>query len=104
MVSRTAIRFPKTSLPFQSSTLLTLQADKIYLYCEGDPKPHILVQMAAGRWVHEAEVQPALSYPDLWLQLSATCITMRTKCQMSLQKNSFPNLLKIYSAPCYRYC
>lgn len=53
---------------------------------------------------YEAEVQPALSYLALWLQLSATCITMRTECQMSLQENSSPNLLRIYSASCYRYC
>lgn len=49
LVPRTAIRFPKTNFPFQSSPLLTLQADKIHLYCEGNPKSHISVQMAAGR-------------------------------------------------------
>lgn len=50
---------------------------------------------------HEAEVQPAFSHLALWLQLSATGITMRTECQMSLRENSFPDLLKIYFAPCY---
>ena len=43
---------------------------------------------------HEAGVHTALSLPALRLQLSATCITVRTKCRMSRQEKFLPDLFK----------
>ena len=42
----------------------------------------------------EAEVHTALSLPALGLQLSATCIPVRTKCRMSRQEKFLPDLFK----------
>ena len=43
---------------------------------------------------HEAGVHTALSLPALRLQLSATCITVRTKRRMSRQEKFLPDLFK----------
>lgn len=97
------LRFPKPRLPFHCSPLLTLQTDKIHLYYEGDPKPHFSAQMAAGRWASWSWGATSLQPPSSLAPALSHLHHHKSRVSHEPPENSFPNLLKVYFASCYRY-